>query len=252
VPDRDDEVARLGVTLNEMLDRMQASFEREHRLLNDAAHELRTPLAILKAEVDLALDRARTVDELTAALASVAEETDHIVRLAQDLLVLARADGAGTSAKQVETSLAVLVQRAADHHEATARSQGVRLEVRASEGSAFVDPLRLRQALDNLIDNALRHTPEGGNVIIAVHRDPGAIRISVEDSGVGFPEGFLDRAFVPFSRGPSAEQHDGAGLGLAIVRAIAEGHGGSAHAANLPTRGAAVVLSFPMLCDGMR
>ena len=247
VPDSGDEVTRLGTTLNEMLDRIQGSFERERRLLNNAAHELRTPLAILKSEVDLALGRPRTVDELSAALESVSEETDHIVALAKDLLVLAGVNNGAPSATPAETSVADLLQRVTDRHGATARSLDVRLEVRACEGSQFVDPMRLRQALDNLLDNALRYTPEGGLILISAERVGGEIVIAVEDSGPGFPGAFIDQAFEPFSRA-SADQgdHAGAGLGLAIVRAVAEGHGGSAVAENRLQGGARITLVLPI------
>jgi two-component system, OmpR family, sensor kinase len=246
VPDRDDEVTRLGATLNEMLDRIQGSFDRERRLLNNAAHELRTPLAILKAEVDLARERPRTAEELSAAMESVSEETDHVVALAKDLLVLARMNnGAAPSVSPVETSLSDLLERASQRHQARARELGVRLEVEACKISTPLDPVRLRQAVDNLLDNALRYTPKQGVVRIAADRIDGEIRIVVEDTGQGFPDGFSERAFEPFERARHDRDDGGAGLGLAIVRAIAEGHGGSAVAENQPQGGARVILLLP-------
>jgi len=245
VPDRDDEVARLGTTLNEMLDRIQGSFERERRLLNNAAHELRTPLAILKGEVDLARGRPRTADELNAAMTSVSEETDHIAALARDLLVLARMNGGAPSVAAVETSLSELLTRTSDRHRTRARVRGVELQVETCAISARVDPVRMRQAVDNLIDNALRYTPEHGSVRIVADRIDGEVRIVVEDSGPGFPDGFRELAFEPFTRARSNGDDAGAGLGLAIVRAIAEGHGGSAVAENRPTGGARVVVTLP-------
>jgi two-component system, OmpR family, sensor kinase len=248
VPDRDDEVARLGATLNEMLDRLQESFERERRLLNDAAHELRTPLAIMRAEVDLAQEKARTAEELHAALASVSEETDHVVALAEDLFVLARINGEIPATTPVETSLSELLQRAVDHHVPRAKALGVRLEVCAPETTVRLDPMRLRQALDNLADNALRHTPRAGLVRVSADQASQEVRINVEDSGPGFPDAFIDQAFVPFTRASSGhEDHDGAGLGLAIVRAIAESHGGSAIAENRPKGGARVTMVMPTI-----
>jgi two-component system, OmpR family, sensor kinase len=245
VPDRDDEIARLGTTLNEMLDRIQGSFDRERRFLNNAAHELRTPLAILKGEVDLARAKPRSLDELNAAMASVSEETDHIAALAKDLLVLARVNGGAPTVSPIETSLSELLLRASDRHGARARARGIRLEVDACAISAPVDPVRLRQAVDNLLDNALRYAPKGGIVRIAADRIEGQIRIVVEDSGPGFPDEFHERAFEPFTRARTNGDEAGAGLGLAIVRAIAEGHGGSAVAENRPTGGARVIVLLP-------
>ncbi|MDP9301511.1 MAG: ATP-binding protein [Actinomycetota bacterium] len=246
VPGRDDEVARLGVTLNEMLDRIQGSFDRERRLLNNAAHELRTPLAILKGEIDLARERERSAVELTATLESVSEETDHIVALAKDLLVLARMNGGAPALVLVETSLSDLVGRSSDRHRARAVARGVQLDVEACSITASVDPVRLRQAIDNLIDNALRYAPRDGHVRVVADRTDGAIRIVVEDSGRGLPDEFLARAFEPFARVRSQAEDEGAGLGLAIVRAIAEGHGGSAIAENRPEGGARITLMLPI------
>jgi signal transduction histidine kinase len=245
VPDRDDEVTRLGVTLNEMLDRIQGSFDRERRLLNNAAHELRTPLAILKGEVDLARARPRTAGELNAAMASVSEETDHVVALSRDLLVLARMNGGAPNVSTRHTALAELLLRTTDRHRTRARARGIRLEVEACAISAPVDPVRLRQAIDNLIDNALRYTPNDGVVRIAAEQIDGEVQIVVEDTGPGFPNGFREHAFEPFTRARPNSDDGGAGLGLAIVRSIAEGHGGSAFAENRPGGGGRVIVLVP-------
>jgi signal transduction histidine kinase len=246
VPDRADEVSRLGSTLNEMLDRIQGAFDRERRLLNNAAHELRTPIAILKGEVDLARARPRTRDELNAAMASVSEETDHIAALTRDLLVLARMNGGGPNVNPIQTSVSDLLGRTSDRHRARAEASEIRLEVDTSAISAELDPVRLRQAVDNLVDNALRHTPRKGTVRIAAIRVDSNVRIVVEDTGPGFPDGFRERAFEPFMSGIPNGGDAGSGLGLAIVRAIAEGHGGSVVAENRPGGGARVIMLLPI------
>ena len=246
VPDRDDEVTRLGATLNEMLDRIQGSFDRERRLLNNAAHELRTPLAILKAEVDLARERPRTAEELSAAMTSVSEETDHVVALAKDLLVLARMNnGAAPSVSPVETSLSDLIERASERHQARARELGVRLEVEACKISTRLDPVRLRQAVDNLLDNALRYTPKQGVVRIAADRIDGEIRIVVEDTGDGLTPETASRMFERFWREDGARTSGGAGLGLAIARGLVEAHGGRIWAESRPEGGTRVSFTLP-------
>ncbi len=227
LPDADDEIGRLARTLNGMLDRLAASFARERRVLDNASHELRNPLAVLKAELDLAASRERSADELRAALRSAREETDHLVRLADDLLVLARAQEGRLPIHRVPTSLDGFLRAAVDHGRPRAAESGVRLEVVTPAGEVNVDPVRFRQAVDDLLDNALRHTPRGGSILISGRRDDGVVSVTVQDSGPGFPPDFLPQAFEPFSRGSNGDEAERTGLGLSIVRAIAEAHGGS-------------------------
>ncbi len=243
LPVADDEILRLGVTLNAMLDRIQASIERELRFVDDASHELRTPLSILKAELELALARPRSTGEMEAALRSASEETDHLVRLAEDLLVLARARGGKLPMHGERTDLQELLQGIAGRHEPRAAAAGLEITVEAPNSFAHVDAARLRQAVDDLLDNAVRHTPRGGRIHVSAERDEGSVRFAVQDTGPGFAPDSLDRAFEPFARDGAAREDDaGSGLGLAIVRVIAEAHGGSAQVENVPGGGARVSL----------
>jgi heavy metal sensor kinase len=248
VPDTGDELAKLGRSLNRMLDRLEAAVDRERRFVGDASHELRTPLANLRAELDLALRRARTSEELAAALASAAEETERLTRLAEDLLVLARAGGGALPVRRASVNLSALVRSVVDRFAGRATERGVSLETVAGAGvQASVDEDRLRQAVGNLIDNALRYSPSGGAVTVELGRSDGILSIEVTDTGEGFDPAFLSRAFEPFSRADPSRSRGagGAGLGLAIVRAVAEAHGGSVEAANRPDGGAVVVLRIP-------
>jgi two-component system OmpR family sensor kinase len=233
----DDEIARLGRTLNEMLGRLEAALERERTFVADASHELRTPLAILKAELELALRAGRTREELEAALRSAAEETDRLTSLAEDLLVIARADDGALPLRPAPLAAAELLGSVA------ARFPG-RAVARAPDGMRVeADPERLKQALGNLVDNALRHG--GTSVELAAERSDGRIELHVRDDGPGFPPGFLDAAFERFTRADPARSRGGAGLGLAIVDMIARAHGGEAGARNLPAGGADVWISLP-------
>ncbi len=245
-----DEVARLGETLNEMLDRLEQALQRERRFVDEASHELRTPLANLRVELDLALRRARSVEELEAALRSAAEETEQLARLAEDLLVLARADRGRVPVRREEVDVAELIGGEVDAFTARARQAGVTIEPRVPTGlRASVDPLRMRQAVGNLLDNALRSTPPRGTVTIEVAHLDGSLSLEVRDTGEGFPAAFLRNAFEPFARpDPSRSRpngDEGSGLGLAIVRAVAEAHGGTVKATNRPGGGAAVTLRIP-------
>jgi signal transduction histidine kinase len=242
LPPADDEITRLGATMNAMLDRIQGSVERERRFVDDASHELRTPLSILKAELDLALSRPRSPDELTAAIRSAAAETDHLVRLAEDLLVLARSHDGHLPVRGQTTDLREMLGTIAERHRPAAVQAGVELSIDAPPRDICVDVARLRQALDDLLDNALRHAPPGGRVRVTGVVADGGIHLVVEDSGTGFSAEVISRAFEPFFRGSGDGNGDRgrSGLGLAIVRVIAEAHGGSVRAENLPAGGARV------------
>jgi two-component system OmpR family sensor kinase len=246
LPPADDEITRLGATLNAMLDRIQGSVERERGFVDDASHELRTPLSILKAELDLALARPRTPEELTAALKSAAVETDHLVRLAEDLLVLARSHDGHLPVKGQAADLRDSLETVVARHRPAAEQAGVELWVDAPSVAICVDVARLRQALDDLLDNALRHVPPGGRVQVTGAADQDTIHLVVEDSGPGFAAEVLSRAFEPFVRSPEGDDDDRgrSGLGLAIVRVIAEAHGGNVRAENLPAGGARVTMTI--------
>jgi len=250
VPDTGDELSRLARTLNDMLVRLSDASEREHRFVDDASHELRTPLAILKVELDLAQTRTRSREELEGVVKAASAETDRLVRLAQDLLVLARTRRGRLRLAAESIDLKELLAQTV---EPFTRGSGMSppIELTAFEGEARVDPARVRQAVQNLLDNATRHgrrpSGEACSIKVTAERDHGFVRIEVTDTGPGFSPEILDRAFEPFTRGPLSGEpgpsgEPGAGLGLAIVKAVAEAHGGHVTAENTQTGGARVVL----------
>ena len=242
-----DEIADLGITLNAMLARIDRAFERERAFTADASHELRTPLSILKAEVDLALGGERSREELEAALRSASEETDRLTRLAEDLLVLARADDGRLPISSQAVDVGMLAERVAHRFAARAGGEGRTVELEVADGRAGVrvvgDPLRLEQALSNLIDNALRYGT--GDVRVRVRRSGGDVELHVTDGGAGFAENLLDHAFDRFARADGGGSRGGTGLGLSIVAAIVRAHGGSVHAENRPAGGADVWIALP-------
>jgi signal transduction histidine kinase len=244
VPPSNDEVARLGETLNEMLDRLEEAFAHERRFVSDASHELRTPLAILKAELELALRDATDMETIRAAVGSAAEEADRVVALAEDLLVIARSDDGRLPVRLEAVDAGDVLRAASRRFTSRAAERGIDLEIRDPDGRELVaDRLRLEQALGNLVDNALRHG--AGTVTLAVEPRGDRIEVHVRDDGPGFPEHFVAHAFERFTRADAARGRGGAGLGLAIVDAIARGHGGSAHARNRPEGGADVWIALP-------
>jgi two-component system, OmpR family, sensor kinase len=246
VPDTGDELQRLTETLNGMLDTVHEALDRERRFVDEASHELRTPLGVLKAEVDLALKGQRSLDELEAALRSIAHETERLRRLTQDLLVLARSDRGHLPVHRTDVDVSGVIERVAAEFGDRASREGVHLRIMGSNVRAKVDADRVRQAVENLVDNGLRHARRGGTVEVMAERDGDQLRVVVTDSGPGFAGDVLDRAFEPFARADGGREGDGAGLGLTIVRAVAEAHGGSATARNLEGGGAAVSLELPI------
>lgn len=239
LPSGGDEIARLGASLNGMLERLQQALDRERRFVDEASHELRTPLTVLKGELELALSRPRTKEELEAALRRAAAESDVLARLTEDLLVLARADGGRLPVRRSRVDVGSAIDQVRDAFRARADEQGVKIETTTDGiGHADFDPVRIRQALSNLVDNSLRHVPPGGRVTVGATRVDGALVLEVSDSGPGFPPEMLERPFEPFGPG-------GGGLGLAIVRAVVEAHGGSVSLDGAAPDGARVTLCFP-------
>jgi two-component system, OmpR family, sensor kinase len=238
VPPASDEIGRLGATLNAMLERLEAAAAKERRFVADASHELRTPLTILKSEIDVALAADRPAEELRAALASAGEEADRLIRLAEDLLVLARADEGGLAIAPEPLAVGELLDGVAARH---GRRGAVSVKA-PPELTVQADRERLVQALTNIVDNALRHG--AAPVELSAEDGDGHVRIAVRDHGPGFPPGFQERAFERFARPDAGRGGGGAGLGLAIVDAIVRAHGGSAAIAAADP-GARVTLTLP-------
>jgi len=248
-PPTNDEIGRLGKTLNEMLLRLDAALLRERRFVGDASHELRTPLTNLKAEIEMALRRPRDEQTLRVALESAGDETDRLVRLAENLLVLARADHDTGFIVTEPVEVSELIGQVAAAFEARAESAHVDLVADVdTDLVAHVDPGRVRQAMDNLVDNAIRVSPTGSMVRMRAFCSGSDLMLEVVDSGPGFADGFVEQAFEPFSRADEgrARTDGGAGLGLAIVKAVAEAHDGSVWAVNRPDGGASVGLRLPL------
>jgi two-component system, OmpR family, sensor kinase len=242
----DDEIGRLGLTLNDMLDRIgraQAAQKevllQQRRFLADASHQLRTPLAIIKAEVELAQSGTTKENDLRATMASIGEESDRLSGLTEELLLLAAADEERLSLNREGVDLDDLLSEVAERGRSRAQLEGRAITVQSDEGMILADRQRLEYALSNLVDNALTHG--AGNVELIGKRTGDAVEIRVRDHGAGFADSYLANPFVRFA--PTASTGRGSGLGLAIVQAIVEAHGGIVSLHN--DHGAAVSLSLP-------
>ena len=238
-----DELRRLGETLNEMLARLEAGLTRERAFVADASHEFRTPLTMLKTELELMKQERPVGTAFDQALTSAIGDTNRLARLTDDLLVLARADRDRLPLSEESIEIpGLLAEVAGRYSKAIVAVPAGRVE--ASAPSTIVaDRARLEQALTNLVDNALRYGAPPVR-LTATERD-GSVELHVTDEGPGFPQEFLPHAFERFTQADASHGNEGTGLGLAITRVIAESHGGTAHAANSATGGADVWIAIP-------
>jgi signal transduction histidine kinase len=242
LPSAHDEVRRLGETLNDMLERLRRSFDRERRFVADASHELRTPVAVLKTELEGALRTGDYGPQVREALVAAVEECDHLGALAEDLLVIARAGEGQLQVRREALAARPVLDGVRERFVDRAGQRGRCIRVAAAEDVRVRgDVVALRQALGNLVDNALRYG--GGDILLAARSADGGVQFDASDDGPGFGPDIAGRAFERFARGDEARTRGGSGLGLAIVRAVAEAHGG--RATIVDGRGATVRIWLP-------
>ena len=259
------ELASLAGTFNQMLDRLEESFERISRFSADIAHDLRTPVNNIRGEAEVALARARSADEYRDVIESCLEEAVRLSDLIGDLLFLARAESPLTHLRRERVDIGELLGGVREYYEASAADGGVSLTttVAGEPLIAELDRTLLQRAVGNLVSNALAHTPPGGTVVLGAgvdslkkdssstdvsDTDSSTIRIEVSDTGVGIPAEALPRVFDRFFRVDSSRSQGsgGTGLGLAIVQSIALLHGGKVEVASQPGQGTRVTLRMPV------
>jgi heavy metal sensor kinase len=246
VPGSRDEVAHLARTLNTMLDRIEHGVGEQRRLVADTSHELRTPLATMRSEIDVSL---RT-DELSRAardvLLSAREEVDRMSRTVDDLLTLAAVDGGVLGLRRQDTELGGLAETVAGGLDSVAARRDVTVEHDGPPVSVPADPVRLGQAIRNVVENAIEFSPQGGTVRITTSIAGTTGRLVVEDDGPGVPAALRERVFDRFFRADPSRSRatGGSGLGLAITREIVEAHGGRVHV-EARERGSAFIVELP-------
>jgi two-component system, OmpR family, sensor kinase len=230
VRNANDELGRLARTFNELLDRLDRSFERQRRFISDASHELRTPVSILRGEAEVALSqRSRSPEEYRESLAVLHEEAQRLARIVEDLFTLTRADAGEYGLVQSDFYLDELAADCVRATRALAQAKSIKLvAVTPEEMPVHADEDLLRRMILNLLDNAIKYTPAGGNVSVTCGSVPEGYRLSVTDSGPGIPAEMQSRVFERFFRVDRARSRagadGGAGLGLSIARWIAEAH----------------------------
>jgi two-component system heavy metal sensor histidine kinase CusS len=247
------ELASLAGTFNQMLDRLEDSFERISRFSADIAHDLRTPVNNIRGEAEVALARARTVGEYRDVLESSLEEAVRLSELIGDLLFLARAESPLTELRRERVNVDDLLITVRDYYEASAANGGISLVAAESAEPLMVELDRslILRAVSNLVSNAVAHTPPGGTVTLGATKDDTAIRIEVSDTGAGIPPEALPKVFDRFFRvDPSrSKASGGAGLGLAIVQSILALHGGSAEISSQRGHGTRVTLRMSAVAN---
>jgi signal transduction histidine kinase len=255
VPKTNDEIAILARTMNDLLGRLRAALASERRFVSDASHELRTPLTTLSAELELAARPGRSLQDLQRAISAARADTDHLGKLATDLLLLAQAQSDQPLLYRSDLDVGAVAEAAAS--DANLREQirpgasrsAERVTVRKTDcavPSVVADPDRLRQVFDNLLDNATRHDPHGPIEIDIQPRGDNVVT-TIRDHGPGFPPDFIPHAFQRFRRadGVRGRADGGTGLGLSIAAALIHAHGGTITAANHPDGGAVLTVELP-------
>lgn len=244
----DDELGRLAATFDGMLDRIEAAFERQRRFTGDAAHELRTPLALMRGRIDLARARRRTIEEHEATLDGLDSDLARLSGVVGALLLLARSDTGRLAIEREPFDLASTVRRVADQYTETAAAAGVTLRLSTTPTPFEGDEDLLVQVLVNLVDNALAHTPAGGTVTIGCRTDGLTVHLWIADTGKGIAAEHQTRVFDRFYRVDSGRVRatGGAGLGLSTCRAIVEAHDGTISLTSTLNEGTRVEAVLPV------
>jgi heavy metal sensor kinase len=248
VKNKNDELGKLARVFNDLLARIESSFESMRRFTADASHELRTPLAIIRGEADVALSQDREPGEYCETLAIIQDEAKLLSGIVEDMLALARADAGQRRLKLEEFYLNDLIEECVRSARALALNKNLMLDFESSGDTAFLgDEALLRRMVVNLLDNAIKYTPDGGSVSVRLWREDGRINLRVTDSGIGIPAEDAARVFERFYRVDKARSRSegGSGLGLPIVKWIAEAHHGSVSLENAPERGSSFIVSLP-------
>ncbi|MDD5289359.1 MAG: ATP-binding protein [Dehalococcoidales bacterium] len=245
----DDELGRLASTLNSMIGRLEAAFNRQRQFTADASHELRTPLAIMQAESTLSLSKERTETEYRRSLETISQESDYMASVISKLLFLARSDAGKEPVNFEDVDLKELISTLSSSVEAIASDKGIKFTVDAQDELIVNgDRVKLRQLFINILENAIRYTPGDGNISVSLIRKEGMAVVAVSDTGIGISPEHLPHIFERFYRVDKARSRadGGVGLGLAITKYIAESHGGMIEVESQEGKGSTFYISLPL------
>ena len=248
VPHTGDELERLSVALNHMIERLDAAFQHSRRFVADASHELRTPLTIVRGELESLVTNDQLKAEWGERLGSALEEVDRLAGIVEGLFAISRLDAGEAAAEWVKFDLAQLAASTADQMALLAEDKQIQVTCAGSTGIWVEgDRARLKQVVVNLLDNAIKYTPRGGAVSLSVEAENGKAILEVADNGIGIPADLLPRVFERFFRVDKARSRErgGAGLGLSIVKSICAAHHGQVEVSSEPGRGSRFRVELP-------
>ncbi|MDR3459902.1 MAG: HAMP domain-containing sensor histidine kinase [Verrucomicrobiae bacterium] len=244
-----DEMERLSVSLNRMIARLDDAFQHSKRFVADASHELRTPLTILRGELENMAEDTRVDGEVRERAASMLEEAVHLSKIVEQLFTLSRLDAGEAQAEWTRFDLSELAKTTADQLSLLAEDKGISIVCDASQPMPVEgDRVRLKQVVVNLLDNAIKYTPEKGSIKLRVHGVNGHVMLEVEDNGIGIPPDALPYVFERFYRVDQmrTDGSESAGLGLSIVKSICAAHGAEVEANSVPGQGSCFCVRLPL------
>jgi len=246
IPETKDEIRRLAETFNEMLDRLEKTFTSQRRFIEDLAHELKTPLSVLKGELEVTLKKLRTPREYESTLSSSLEEANKIIKIVEDLLMLAWYDSNMIPFEMTPLDIGLLFHDALEDIKILAEQKNIDLHL-TSQGKAIVygDGDKLKLLFFNILDNAMKYTPSGGKVFVEISEEKNQAKVIISDTGIGIPKDELPHIFERFYRINKTRNRGGFGLGLSIAKSIVEAHRGIIEVESELDKGTTFKISLP-------